>query len=170
MVKGLLLLAFTIFTLISCIVELQYKRMIHKDNHRWNVEIGTIRTLEIVFDTIETIRIIIFERLFVYLLKRLLRWENYKYSKDLEDDFVRIISLFQLFNKSAVILIIYWNILSSKMELINLGEDKTELMSSNPDCINSDCYLELYAFCFTFSNLQLVWSMIYNLVYRRLRL
>ena len=93
-ISALIMTILSGITLASSIAVLQLKRDVHRRQYYWNIELGTIQTLEIIFDIIETIRIIIFERLFVFMLKRLLRWQNYKYCKNLEDDFVRIVSLF----------------------------------------------------------------------------
>ena len=118
---------------------------------------------ELLFNVAEFIRIMIFSWIFFLVIKKLVKWLNLKYKKDHEDKIILYLSLFQLINNSAVIVVISIQSLISNDVLIK-GTDGELFYMTKPTCIRDMCTQELSNFFLVYCFLQLIFTLFYKTI------
>jgi len=113
---------------------------------------------EITFNVLEFARIIIFQEIFRWILKRLLRWQSRKLQEDVEESLILNLGLYQLFNNGVVIVITG---LQSLMANVTMGEDEDtpgELVEiASTICTRNDCAQEIAMFFLAYCILSIGW-------------
>ena len=167
---GLFFILMVVSSFLTSGYLLKGKRDFYKSS-TWSTTqiLGFIDRKSFLFDLLEFLRIKTFQRIFFVIIKKLTEWLNLKLKSSHEEFLIWTISIFQLVNNSAVLVIIFLNQTTSGSETNERGWRITQ----NTTCANSDCYEESSNFFLNFSLLHVFWVMGYQLIvvgiYQRLK-
>ena len=120
----------------------------------------------ILFNSIEFLRIKVFEYIFFKLLTRIVQWQNLKYVDEHESQLILYLGLYQLFNNSIVIVIIGMQSLFTTVISQNFDDSSgvVEPQLGSPSCVDYSCTAELSFFFMTYCVLQLTWALVVKLI------
>jgi len=111
---------------------------------------------EILFNTLEFIRILIFQAIARKIIFAYTKWQNIKLQEDFENHLILSIGLYQLLNNATIIIIVALQTLTaSEVPAIVDGERVTVILTS---CIDNKCTQELSSFFMIYCILQIIWA------------
>ena len=167
LIESLIYLITTVIIILSFVVArviMNLKRNTHSLGSIPDVVVwytGT-KLLSALFGFVEFFRIMLFQYLYFTLIRKMLRWRNFKYIRTYETNLIIFTSVYQIINNSAALLLLYFDQLIS-----NYGINSTGVLGLNSlTCTDGDCYAELSSYFSSFIIIQLIWSFGFKFIFK----
>ena len=155
-----------VITFFSSFYILKYKREAYRNSWIGSNE-NSINANQVLFDLIEFLRIMLYQFIFFKAITKLIKLQNLKYMEDHESQLVLYLGLYQLFNNSAIIIIVMFQSLISRVakQIGVIDENAVQgSLKSEELCMDDSCSEELTLFFATYCIFQAVWTLVFKLI------
>ena len=165
-----ILAIYSLLTAITCYFIIYYKRLVYeKEMLSFKIPLIKLSLLTFIFNFLEFVRNLIYEGIFIRILRYLVSWQNRKFIEDHETELTLNLSLYQLFNSSFILILISVDLLNGTQvtytNIIN-GTTINNVVLENPKCIDKDCGQEMVDFVILYWVFSFFWRLIYHLLFK----
>ena len=160
------LTAASVGTMFTSYFILALKRRAYKENWLGVSIHPEISIDQGLFDFAEFMKVMVYEAVFIRLVRKLVKWQDLKFVEEHESKIILISCLYQLFNNSCTMILVAANVIMSDIVQTTDRYGHQIYKAVNPRCIQENCSQELTYFFTTFVIFQFLWRLVYHLIFK----